>query len=100
MENYILKNTNNPRVKFSGELIATASEETGIGTSQTFNLYKTVSGKHIGQKEMRTQWQGANDSFIVKIFNSYDDIFAFFGYGDLAKEIYNKAKIDESIEIE
>lgn len=99
MEKYVLENTNQPRVKFVGDLIASASEETGTGTSQTFKLYKTSFGRYVGQKQMLTQWAGSKDTFIVATLEDEEDMFAFFGYSDLAKEIYYEANVDESLEI-
>jgi hypothetical protein len=63
-------------------------------------LYKTKSGKYICSCVGRTRWQGEHDRFSGSVCDSIDEVISFFGNGWLAKELYEEAKIDASIEIE
>lgn len=91
---------NEPSVRFPGEVIAktASSEKTGRWTE--LFLYKTVGGKFICHQVSRTLWTGEREKFRGKVCSTLDEVREYFGYRWLAKELYDEAKIDYSINVE
>jgi hypothetical protein len=101
MNTFTLKIDNEPNIRFTGELIASASSsdnramgnsysgQTGLWTE--LKLYKTLSGKYVCQQIGRTRWEGDYDRYNGKICETIDEAKEYFGHGWLAKELYSKA---------
>lgn len=109
MDKYILENSNGKDVKFTGELIADVASSSdkasslysgSPGRSKELRLFRTKARKYIGQIIEWTQWQGEKDRYYVKIFDDLNQLSDFFGYGWLAKRLYDKANIDVCDEVE
>lgn len=110
MDIYTLKVDNAPRIRFSGELIASASssDNRAMGSSYSgvtgrwteLELYKTKGGKFVCHTIERTRWQGERDRCSGKVCDTIDDVIEFFGQDWLAQELYDEAKIDNAIEVE
>lgn len=110
METFKIEIDNAPDFRFTGEVVASVassdnqamtsrySGQTGRWTELT--LYKTVGGKFVCHQIGRTRWQGERDRFSGKVCQSLEEVKEFFGHRWLAKELYVKADIDDSIEIE
>ncbi|MDV6345398.1 hypothetical protein [Nitrosomonas sp. Is37] len=98
-------------VLFDGELIAHASslavsEMVGkaLGSCkearwQELNLYRTKSGKFVCQRIYRTQRQGEQDVHEGEVCEDRSEVIKFFGDGWLAKELFEDAGIDASIDV-
>jgi len=108
-ETFTLEIDNAPSIRFTGELIARVSScdnqassnysgQTGRWTELA--LYETRGGKFVCHQIGRTRWQGESDRFSGKVCETPDEITEFFSYRWLAKELYAKAGIDDSLEVD
>ena len=109
METFTLDIDNAPSVRFTGELVASASsDDQAIGGSYSgqtgrwteLALYKTKGGKIICHQVGRTRWQGERDRFSGKVCETLSEVKRFFGRRWLAKELYAEASIDDAVEVE
>lgn len=91
-----------PDLQFNGERVASTSNSPDRGHSDwsgetgrwtALSLYRTDSGKYVCHRVERTQWQGERDTHTAAVCDSVDGVREFFGYSDLAKEIYHEAGI-------
>lgn len=108
METLILKIDNTPNIQFVGELIASAASSDNramgrrysgeVGCWTELDLYKTKSGAFVCHKVDYTCLQGERDSFAGKVCKTLEEVREFFGHNWLAKELYDKAGIDDVIE--
>ena len=109
MEKIIIELNNEPGIRFTGELLAQVSSSTNQASSRysgqpgrwtELALYKTKGGKFVCHQIGHTSLQGEHDRYSGKVCETLDEVMAFFGHRWLAKELYNKANIDDSIEVE
>jgi hypothetical protein len=103
MERYTLENDNAPNVRFTGEILATASSRrvTNDGGRWTnLKLFKTKGGKYVCFTEGVTCWQGENNRYQTEVCETLDAVVDHFGHGRLAKEIYEEAEIDAAVDID
>jgi hypothetical protein len=103
METITLTNDNAPDVRFTGELVASASSKDPYnngGRWTVLRLYRTKGGSFICQEEGVTQWQGERDRSKVTVCKTEAEVIATFGHGRLAKEIYDEAGIEAVVDIE
>ena len=85
---------------FNGELIAEDTTECGTGRKEVIKSYLTEGGLWVISKCEATQWQGERDLYTAVSTRSKEDIFAFLGYSDAAKNIYIQMGLDPSIHLE
>lgn len=110
MKTFTLEIDNAPSVRFTGEMVASAasSDNQAMGSSYSgqagrwteIALYKTKAGKFVCHQVGRTCWQGERDRFSGKICETLEEVKEFFGHRWLAKELYSKAGIDDTVEVE
>lgn len=110
METYTLEIDNEPNIRFTGELVATAasSDNKAVGSSYSgqtgrwteLALYKTKGGKYICHQIGRTCWQGERDRFSGKVCETLEEVKEFFGHRWLAKDLYAEASIDDVVEVD
>ena len=74
------------------------SNNTGRWTE--LELYKTQTGKFVCLEIGCTQWQGEHNRYKSKACNSVEEVTQFFGYGWLAKELYDTAELDTAIDLD
>ena len=110
METFTIYVDNQPNIRFTGELVASASSsedrasgsrwsgDTGRWTE--LELYKTKGGKYVCQQIGRTRWQGERTRYSGKVCETLDEVFDFFGHRWLAKDLYDDAGLDATIDIE
>lgn len=108
MQTYVLRQTNRPSIKFKGELVAKASSSPDsarcsfsgtTGVWQQLSLYRVHDGRLIAYKRDLSQWIGAKANEVAQICSNIQEVQNFFGYDWLAKELYEEAGIDCSIEV-
>lgn len=81
--------TDDQDISFKGRLMAAAKADT-----VTLSLYQTLNGQLIGVKQRNI---APDQSITVACVSSdKDEIFKFFGFSELAKQIYYQAGIDAS----
>jgi len=99
---------NAPSIRFAGKLIASAKSscESASGDYSGQNgrwtelyLYKTASGKYVCEQIGRTKWEGEKERRSGKVCESLDEVKEYFGHRWLAKELYEKAGIEDVIDI-
>lgn len=110
MKKYLLEVDNAPDIRFTGELIASAAstDNKAIGHSYSgesgrwaeLRLFKTAGGKYICYQVGRTTWNGEKDRHSAAICENYQEIIEFFGHRWLAKELYDDAGIDDTVDVE
>ena len=109
METITLINDNAPDIRFKGELIAktwsnannSSSYYSGsVGRWMQLELYRTASGRFVCQSTGYTRWDGEQDRRKAAVCESESEVITFFGHGWLAKDLYEKAGITDTIEVE
>ena len=65
-----------------------------------FDLYQTKGGKYICHRIGRTHYWETNDRFSGAVCDTLDEVTDFFGYRDLAKELYEDAGFDIAVAVE
>jgi len=109
MEKFVLEISGGPNLKFVGEKIASTesswkqarSDFSGeTGRCEELTLYRTKGGSFVCYKASLTQWQGERDIYSGAVCKTEEEVCAFFGHGWLAKELYEEAGIEGTIEIE
>lgn len=110
METFTLEIDNDPSIRFTGELVASAasSDNQAMGSSYSgqtgrwteLALYKTKGGKYICHQIGRTRWQGERDRFSGKVCETLAEVKEFFGHRWLAKDLYAEASIDDAMDVE
>jgi|SRR5215475_3176304 len=109
MEQFNLRNDEGRNVKFTGECIGSACNEFDracgsawsgeTGRRYELALYRSNSGRLICERIMYTQWVGERDHHVVKLCLTLENVFDFFGYGPLAKQLYKDAAIDDAEQV-
>jgi hypothetical protein len=98
MTEYTIERDDDRPLRFTGEIIAEASSRGIRGPSQNrwqeLTLYRTAGGKMIARRVGRTQWQGERDRHEAVAVDTPDQVVAFLGLGEAAKELYRRAGID------
>ena len=109
MKTFIVEIDNKPNLQFTGSLIAyvesthnnAAEHYSGqVGRWAELSLYKTAAGKYVCHQVGRTCFQGETDRYSGLACETIEQVKEFFGYRWLAKELYEKANIDASINID
>ena len=107
--NHTLEVTGAPDLKFEGEKIAGTSNSADRGHSEfsgetgrwtSLALYRTTSGKYVCHRIDHTQWAGERDYYAAAVCQDTPDVLDFFGFSDLAKELYHLAKIPAAVVID
>ena len=98
--NFILKNDDNPDIKFEGYYLNGVSSKWVRGQEQNrwtdLEVYLTVGGSLIFRERGLTQWQGEHDRHAVTVCKSFEDLIEAAGHGWLAKELYESLKINDA----
>ncbi|MDH5188493.1 MAG: hypothetical protein OEW37_05995 [Rhodospirillaceae bacterium] len=109
METYTVEIDNQPNVKFTGKKIGGASTSNNqassyysgtVGRWTVLRLYQTAKGKYICEQINYTQHQGEHNRFSGAVCETLDEVFKFFGYRWLAKELYDDAGIECTVTVE
>ena len=105
MENVTVERNGDADLEFVGQLIASSKSSpnkespyfSGSGGRWTVNkLWKTEGGAYIANTIGHTQWQGETTRHSAAICSSEAEVISFFGFSDVAKDIYREAGIDAS----
>lgn len=54
-------------------------------------LYRTKAGKYVCERVRRTRWENEQERHEAKVCDSWGEVVEFFGYSDLAKQLYEQA---------
>lgn len=91
-------------LKFTGELVASASSRTTDGPTSNrwveLKLYRTQGGKLVCSRVGRTRWANETDRHNAAVCDSEAEAIEFFGHSDIAKYIYHDAGWDTTEKIE
>jgi len=108
LEWFVIQRDDGPAYKFRGEKIGYARSSNNnahpdysgsTGHSEKLGLYKTQSGKYVCEKVGYSQWQGQRTRYAACVCDTVLDVGHFFGYGWLAKDLYDDAEIEIAIEV-
>jgi len=109
MKEVRVKRDSLPDIKFKGEKVAEASSSADranpgysgeTGRWCELYLYRTVGGKFVASEIGRTSWEYEHDRHRAEVCNDASEVINFFGFGWLAKELYDNANIDAAEEAE
>ena len=110
METFTIEIDGEPDIRFTGELVASAhtSNDRAAGTYYSGHpdrwtklyLYKTKGGKFVCHQIDRTIYDNNRGRLSGKVCETPEEVKEFFGYRWLAKELYDEAGIDYSVEVE
>jgi hypothetical protein len=103
MESIELDNDDAPNISFEGELIGSGStrDNNRDATRWTvYKIYRTKGGKLIGQAIGYSQWDGETTRYSCRACSTEAELKAFIGFSDAAKEAYEEAGIDASIQVD
>jgi hypothetical protein len=86
---YLLRvpRTNRPDLEFKGFRLAEAKSS---AASVRLAVYKTEGGSYVGVKELYTPSSGDLESCLAEVTRDVKELISFFGYGNLAKELYGQ----------
>lgn len=100
-----LTRDNAPDIRFEGDLIvsvrsspnnASGSYSGSPGRWTTLRLYLSKGGRYVCHRIEHTIWEGDTDSYSATVCDTDEQVIKFFGHGWLAKELYEKAGIDDT----
>lgn len=101
---------NEPSIVFNGELVASArssdnnpassSYSGSVGRWTELSLYRTASGKYVCSRIGRTRWVEEHDRYSGAVCETVQEVIDFFGHRWLAKELYDKAGIEDIINVD
>ena len=90
-------------LKFKGRRIASASGRWHNGQEQNrfykLKLYRTDGGRYVCAREYVSFWQGEHGRVEAEAVTDDEAVIAYFGFGELAKEIYHEANIDDAEQV-
>lgn len=104
MSVHTIKSTGNPDITLTGRLVAHVSSKSTHGECQfrwvELLLYKSDAGSFVCQVQDLSSWDNENDTYSICVCgDDQSNIIGFFGYSDLAKELYIAAGIDATTHI-
>lgn len=82
-----------PDLIFNGKLIAEVKELEQRGVWREMRLFAVESGGFICHLTNGTRWEGKKNKYSAFECDSEDEVKEYFGFSDLAKELYKKAGI-------
>lgn len=94
MEEIVILVTNEPSLRFVGKKIGFAYSGALDGRWRERVLYITKGDNFVCHKISRTGLKGERDRFTAKVCKTHKQIVSFFGYNELAKEIYAQVGIE------
>jgi hypothetical protein len=110
MREFTVLRDDDANLTFSGEQVAKVSNHSHEGPRgnrwMVLELYRTAAGRLICQRVGRTIWQGERDRYEAAVCeadaagSAEEKAIVFFGYSDLAKELYRAAGIDADQQVE
>lgn len=109
METFEIARDNDRPIRFSGELIASATSSDNnahhnysgsTGRWTTLELYRTKGGKYICSQVGHTRWEKERTRYSAAICSTEEEVFKFLGHGWLAKRLYDNADLDSSITVD
>jgi hypothetical protein len=101
LKEFEVERDNEPNIVFRGELVASASSLTSDSIRWTvLNLWRTVGGKFICQKIGHSRYQGEVSRYKGAICSDHQAVIAFFGYSEIAKELFAKAGIESAVQVD
>lgn len=100
METYEVEVTDAPNIKFTGECLGQVTGPKVTGQWTILLLYKTQAGSFVCSQKTFSIWVGARDYFSGEVCQTLGGVQEFFGFSDLAKELYEEAGLPTAREID
>lgn len=105
METTQIEVTNEPNIEFTGEELAKVDNRIKLGGGYAIQyseltLYKTQAGRYICHQCDTDRMGGETYLHTASVADDHSGVIEFFGHGDLAKELYCKADLEDKIVIE
>jgi hypothetical protein len=100
-DNIIVERDDEPDLSFTGVQVAYADNDPANQLTRWTELclYQTENGKYVCQTGNKTRWEGEHNSYSAIVCTTHAEIIEYFGYSRLAKELYRKARIDATINV-
>jgi hypothetical protein len=110
MGQHLVRRDDAADIRFDGEQLARVNNHSHDGQRSNrwlvLELYRTAGGSLVCQRIGRTIWQGERDRYEGAVCvadearSAERQVIDFFGYSDLAKELYSAAGLDAEETIE
>lgn len=96
LQEFVLRNDGNADIAFTGFRLGWASSIHPKNNKRwtDLNLYVTETGRYICEEIGRSTEPGETNRCTVEVADSLPDVFEFFGYGWLAKKLYDHAQVN------
>ena len=109
MNTITIERDNNADIRFTGELLgevcsspdrARSDFSGSTGRWTVLRLYRTRGGRYVCAQEGHTQWIGEDTRYSAAVCDDVKGVVDFFGYGWLAKELYDECAIDAAEQVD
>lgn len=90
MQTYIIQQDDEPNLRFTGTILASAASYPRNGRQFVLCVAKTQGGKFVAIRQGLSIWLGEKDNVEVKVFDELAQVTDFFGYSNLAKNLYQQ----------
>lgn len=95
-EDYVAIRDDARDLSFKGWKLVGDEESTGTGTSSRYRVYLTTGDNFVIEHAELTQWQGCINRYRAKLCKTDEEVFAFMGFGNQAKDVYCALKLDDN----
>lgn len=93
LRTYTLARDGAPDMKFEGRLLASVVQPYRNARSHAFSVLETKGKRIIAVKTGLSMWAGERARQEIGTFDKLEDITGFFGFGDLAKALYDQLSL-------
>lgn len=95
---FLVQRQDQPDLRFRGECKARAESPLRNGRQHAYTVFVTPSGKWVAIKQGLSMWLAERDIAEVKVVDKVEELVGFFGYGWLAKAIYDQLGLTAQVE--
>lgn len=92
---FLVRRDNGPDFRFEGQLLGFVDSTLWLGRWTQFALFKSKAGLYICSKTLVSIQYGERDIYLAVAVGTVKEVHEFFGYCDLAKELYEQANIQQ-----
>jgi len=99
VQTYTLTIDSRPDIRFNGTLIGAVSRTQKLTQHKThLYLYKSAGGRYICYKRSISRWENERIRSKGLMCKTFDDVIKFFGNDSLARSLYEKTRIVDTVE--
>ncbi len=95
---FLVQRQDQPDLRFRGECKARAESALRNGRQHAYTVFATPSGRWVAIKQGLSMWLAERDIAEVKVVDTVEELVPFFGYGWLAKAVYDQLGLTSQVE--